>query len=201
MGEPVPAWSSNTLLTAICRWRCYPGRAVRLLLPQGLSCAARARPSPTLKDELAGMWAMCTSSKNTALAGIGLGIFAGLHMWVTGALREHYGIFNFGELLSGHGLRERPLDPGHRVRPRLLVHHHPGGPMGRLGVGQARHGHDGQHFLRSGQRPAQPPTQRPRLHVHRHHPGRGDDGPGPARIQMENADHRDGRLRDSSAAS
>lgn len=75
--------------------------------------------NPALKDEFAGIWAMCTSSKNTAIAGIGLGILAGLHMYVTGALREHYGIFNFGELLTAmgytHGLsiQDTVFDPGY----------------------------------------------------------------------------------------
>jgi uncharacterized membrane protein YedE/YeeE len=71
------------------------------------------------KGELAGLWTMCTSSKNTALAGVGLGIFAGLHMWITGALREHYDILNFGELLAAmgyhHGLsiQNTVFDPGY----------------------------------------------------------------------------------------
>jgi len=77
------------------------------------------KAAPTLGDELAGMWAMCTASKNTALAGIGLGILAGLHMYVTGALREHYGIFNFGELLvamgytNGLSIQDTVFDPGY----------------------------------------------------------------------------------------
>ncbi len=77
------------------------------------------KTNPTFSDELAGIWAMCTSSKNTALAGIGLGIFAGLHMWVTGVLREHYGIFNFGEMLSAMGYEQglsiqgTVFDPGY----------------------------------------------------------------------------------------
>lgn len=77
------------------------------------------KAAPTLGDELAGMWAMFTASKNTALAGIGLGILAGLHMYVTGALREHYGIFNFGELLvamgytNGLSIQDTVFDPGY----------------------------------------------------------------------------------------
>ncbi len=73
----------------------------------------------SMQDEMGGMWAMCTSSKNTALAGIGLGIFAGLHMYVTGALREYYAIFNFGELLvamgyhNGLSIQETVFDPGY----------------------------------------------------------------------------------------
>lgn len=66
-----------------------------------------------------GLWAMVTSSRNTAIAGIGLGIFAGLQMWITGALREHYNIFNFGELLEameytdGLSLQGTVFDPGY----------------------------------------------------------------------------------------
>ena len=77
------------------------------------------KASPALRDELAGMWAMCTSSRNIALAGIGLGILAGLHMYVTGALREHYDIFNFGELLvamgytEGLSIQDTVFDPGY----------------------------------------------------------------------------------------
>lgn len=72
-----------------------------------------------LGGELAGIWTMCVSSKNTALAGVGLGIFAGLHMWVTGVLRERYEIFNFGELLSAMGytnglsIQQTVFDPGY----------------------------------------------------------------------------------------
>ncbi|SCZ58029.1 YeeE/YedE family protein [Thiohalomonas denitrificans] len=72
-----------------------------------------------LGDNARGMWAMITSSKNTAIAGIGLGIFAGLQMWTTGALREHYNIFGFGELLesmgyeSGLSLQGTVFDPGY----------------------------------------------------------------------------------------
>lgn len=77
------------------------------------------KASPALRDEIAGMWAMCTSSRNTALAGIGLGILAGLHMYVTGALREHYDVFNFGELLvamgytEGLSIQDTVFDPGY----------------------------------------------------------------------------------------
>ena len=73
----------------------------------------------SMGDELRGFWAMMTSSKNTALAGLGLGVFAGLQMWVTGALREHYQIFNFGELLykmgytDGLSIQQTVFDPGY----------------------------------------------------------------------------------------
>lgn len=72
-----------------------------------------------MRDHLNGIWAMITSSKNTAIAGIGLGVFAGLHVWVTGLLREHYGIFNFGELLADMGhktglsIQDTVFDPGY----------------------------------------------------------------------------------------
>jgi len=74
---------------------------------------------PEMKDHLRGIWAMITSSKNTAIAGIGLGVFSGLHVWATGALREHYAIFNFGELLrdmghtAGLSIQDTVFDPGY----------------------------------------------------------------------------------------
>lgn len=75
--------------------------------------------APVMKDHLRGMWSMFTSSKNTALAGLGIGVFAGLQMWATGALREYYNIFNFGEILedmgytSGITLNGTVFDPGY----------------------------------------------------------------------------------------
>lgn len=75
--------------------------------------------APQFGDHARGMWSMFTSSKNTAIAGIGLGIFAGLQMWVTGALREHYEIYNFGEMLSAMGhtsglsIQDTVFDPGY----------------------------------------------------------------------------------------
>lgn len=75
--------------------------------------------SPSMKDEMRGFWAMMTASKNTALAGLGLGIFAGLQMWITGALRERYNIDNFGEILEkmGHtdglSMNLTVFDPGY----------------------------------------------------------------------------------------
>ena len=74
---------------------------------------------PEMRNHLQGIWAMIISSKNTAIAGIGLGVFAGLHVWATGALREHYDIFNFGELLedmgytAGLSIQGTVFDPGY----------------------------------------------------------------------------------------
>jgi uncharacterized membrane protein YedE/YeeE len=109
---------ANTLLTAI-----LPVTIILIALYAFYYRKGHMRRSgnkaPGMKDELAGMWAMCTSSRNTALAGIGLGIFAGLHMYVTGALREHYDIFNFGELLvamgyeNGLSIQQTVFDPGY----------------------------------------------------------------------------------------
>lgn len=73
----------------------------------------------TLADHFRGMWAMLTSSRETALAGLGLGIFAGLHMYVIGSLRDHYRILNFGQLLNDMGYTEglsiqnTVFDPGY----------------------------------------------------------------------------------------
>lgn len=75
--------------------------------------------APVFKDDLNGLWNMFSSSKNTALAGLGIGVFAGLQMWATGALRDYYNIFNFGEMLedmgytSGITLNGTVFDPGY----------------------------------------------------------------------------------------
>lgn len=66
-----------------------------------------------------GIWSMFIQSRNTAIAGIGLGILAGLHMLLTGELREYYNIFNFGELLAqmgytdGLSIQDSVFDPGY----------------------------------------------------------------------------------------
>lgn len=76
-----------------------------------------AAPHPG--DHLRGIWSMIVSSRNTAIAGLCLGVLAGMHMWATGALREHYEIFNFGELLadmghtSGLSIQDTVFDPGY----------------------------------------------------------------------------------------
>lgn len=74
---------------------------------------------PRLADHLRGFRAMIASSKRTAWVGLGLGVFAALQMATTGWLREHYGIFNFGELLAqmgyvqGLSLQDSVFDPGY----------------------------------------------------------------------------------------
>lgn len=109
---------ANTLLTAIIPVAIILIALYAFYYRKGHMRRA-GNKAPTMKDELAGMWAMCTSSRNTALAGIGLGIFAGLHMYVTGAMREHYDIFNFGELLvamgfeNGLSIQQTVFDPGY----------------------------------------------------------------------------------------
>lgn len=116
--SPGLAVLANTGLVAL-----VPVLVILLLLyavyyrPGHLRRAKISRPRVT--DHLAGIWAMATSSRNTALAGAGLGVLAGAHMWVTGALREHYGIGNFGELLAAMGhrdglsIQDTVFDPGY----------------------------------------------------------------------------------------
>ena len=75
--------------------------------------------SPRMGDHLRGIWSMITSSRNTAIAGLCLGVLAGAHMWATGELREKYEIFNFGELLAemeyteGLSMQYTVFDPGY----------------------------------------------------------------------------------------
>lgn len=116
--SPVAAVVVNTLFVAI----------VPVVLLLTLLYAVYFRPgymrrakiaSPTLRQHVAGLWAMCTASRNTALAGVGLGLLAGAHVWATGMMRAHYGIDNFGELLAamnhhaGLSLRGTVFDPGY----------------------------------------------------------------------------------------
>ena len=56
------------------------------------------------KAELAGFWNMISSSKRTAIAGLILGVAAGLHMFVMKGLRLKFGIENAASILrvTGH---------------------------------------------------------------------------------------------------
>ena len=56
-----------------------------------------------LKHEIAGWWAMIISSKRTAIAGLIIGIAAGLHMLITQGLRMKFGVRNAGSLLERTG--------------------------------------------------------------------------------------------------
>jgi len=72
-----------------------------------------------LATEFAGYWSMITASKRTAIAGLALGVAAGLHMWVMQGLQQRLGITNAGELLAGMGFRsglsiqDTIFDPGY----------------------------------------------------------------------------------------
>ncbi len=74
---------------------------------------------PGLATEFAGWWSMVTASKRTAIAGLVLGVAAGVQMWVVQALQQKFGISNAGELLSAMGhkeglsLQETVFDPGY----------------------------------------------------------------------------------------
>ena len=69
--------------------------------------------------ELAGYWSMILASKRTAVAGLFLGIAAGLHMLVMKGLRVKFGVENFGELMTRMGFtfgisaKGTVFDPGY----------------------------------------------------------------------------------------
>jgi hypothetical protein len=69
--------------------------------------------------ELSGYWSMLTASRRTAIAGLILGVSAGLHMWVMQGLQNRLGISNAGELLLGMGhtsglsIQDTLFDPGY----------------------------------------------------------------------------------------
>lgn len=54
----------------------------------------------SFKDELAGIWAMITQSKRTSLAGILIGITAGIHIFVIKGMQIKFGVNNFGQILT-----------------------------------------------------------------------------------------------------
>jgi len=74
---------------------------------------------PSLKDDIEGFWAMVISSKRTAIAGLVLGVAAGLHIYVMQGLRVKFGINNAGTLLkkinwdSGLSINNTVFDPGY----------------------------------------------------------------------------------------
>lgn len=75
--------------------------------------------TPGLATEARGWWSMVTASKRTAIAGLILGVAAGLQMWVMQSLQQKFGIANAGELLvamghtTGLSLQETVFDPGY----------------------------------------------------------------------------------------
>mgnify|MGYP001558118443 FL=1 len=76
-------------------------------------------PSSGLGVELAGYWGMIAASKRTAIAGLILGIAAGLHMFVMKGLQVKFGVQNFGELMQRMGItfglseKGTVFDPGY----------------------------------------------------------------------------------------
>ena len=79
----------------------------------------REGKAPGLRADAAGLWAMVASSKRTAIAGLVIGIAAGLHMFVMNGLRHKFGIENAGQILvaTGHDfgltVRGTVYDPGY----------------------------------------------------------------------------------------
>ncbi len=63
----------------------------------------REKKSAGIKAELVGFWTMVMSSKRTAIAGLVLGLAAGLHMFVMKALRLKFGIENAAGILIATG--------------------------------------------------------------------------------------------------
>ncbi|MEJ2107766.1 MAG: YeeE/YedE family protein [Acidiferrobacteraceae bacterium] len=71
------------------------------------------------RAELGGYWAMIVSSRRTAIAGLVIGVAAGLHMWVIDGFRQVFGVLNAGELLkamhhtAGLSIQDTVFDPGY----------------------------------------------------------------------------------------
>ncbi|GMR19413.1 MAG: hypothetical protein BMS9Abin36_0008 [Gammaproteobacteria bacterium] len=73
----------------------------------------------TLLDEVQGYWAMLAASKRTAIAGLIIGVAAGLHMLVLQGMRVKFGVKNAGTLLErmgfdfGISVNGTVFDPGY----------------------------------------------------------------------------------------
>lgn len=71
------------------------------------------------RTELLGWWSMVTASRRTAIAGLVLGVAAGLQMWVMQGLQDRFDILNAGEILvalghtSGLSIQDTVFDPGY----------------------------------------------------------------------------------------
>lgn len=70
------------------------------------------------KNELKGIWSMIVQAKRTVYGGLGLGVFAGLNMFVLSYLRRVYHFINFGQILDKlgytHGIAlQGVFDPGY----------------------------------------------------------------------------------------
>jgi uncharacterized protein len=71
------------------------------------------------RADVVGFWTMISSSKRTAIAGLVLGVAAGLHMFVMTGLRNKFGISNAAEILVATGndfglsVRGTVYDPGY----------------------------------------------------------------------------------------
>ena len=65
--------------------------------------AQEGKSTTGLMADLAGYWGMIAASRRTAIAGLALGIAAGLHMYVMKGLQLRFGVNNFGTLMKEMG--------------------------------------------------------------------------------------------------
>ena len=81
--------------------------------------ATETSTAATFSDHVIGYWAMITANKRTAIAGLILGIAAGMHMFVIQGLRVKFGVRNAGTLLErmgfdfGLSVNGTVFDPGY----------------------------------------------------------------------------------------
>ncbi len=77
------------------------------------------KAEPGFKADVAGLWSMLAASKRTAIAGLIIGVAAGLHMFVIKGLRMKFGIDNAAQILTATGhdfgltVRGTVYDPGY----------------------------------------------------------------------------------------
>jgi len=104
----------NTVLPAVLILAGIYARWYRKGYLRGKAAAYRG-----WRTELAGGWSMITASRRTAIAGLVLGVAAGLQMWVMQSLQARFDIVNAGELLAALGhtaglsIQDTAFDPGY----------------------------------------------------------------------------------------
>lgn len=115
----VAAFIGNSLFNAILPAVVILGVIYVRWYRKGFMRGKGAALSRGWRGELAGYWSMLTASKRTAIAGLVLGVAAGLHMWVMQGMQQRFGIFNAGEILaamgqtSGLSIQDTIFDPGY----------------------------------------------------------------------------------------
>lgn len=76
---------------------------MRRMMEEKSAAADGGEVNPSFNDDLKGFWRMVTASRRTTIAGVLIGIIAGVHVMAMQGMRDKFGIDNFGEILAQLG--------------------------------------------------------------------------------------------------